>query len=386
MREKDKRIREKQIYIRTEYFKDEMKKILLCATDAGGARNLSPLLLYIENKGFVPSLITSEEMLALFDTRGIKIIESKDIDSEAAAINLLKEISPAAVVCGTTRYQGPERLLITAARRLRIRSIVLLDEWFNYYLRFQGIEGELSYLPDIICCQDEQARQEAAAEGIPPDRLFVTGSPSLSILTFKAEKFLTEPPVVPDIIKDKARPVITFLHETHSVDYGSKPGESGLLGKFIGYTEHTVRQNIFDALRKIGENCTVVEKLHPSYPGNELTPLGDGVVEWITVPNTDLLPLLWHSDLVVGMRSMALLEAAILGCSVVSYQPHLIGPQLCTAVRLNLIKSIYDKNELYHWLKENISIKSKSEGGLIKRFPFVREDVLQNITDLISAK
>ncbi|MDD4979788.1 MAG: hypothetical protein PHC54_00750 [Candidatus Omnitrophica bacterium] len=363
-----------------------MKKLLFCATDVGGARNLSPLLLYIQNKGFIPLLATSEEMLTLFDTRGIKVIESKDINSEAAAVNLLKEISPIAIVCGTTRYHSPERLLIIAARKLGIRSIVILDEWFNYYFRFQKEDGELSYLPDIICCQDEKARNEAAAEGIPLDRLFITGNPSLSIFTFDAEKFLTTPPAPPDFIQDKPKPIIAFLHETHSVDYSSSPGESGLLGQFIGYTEHTVRQDIFDALRKIGKSCTVIEKLHPSYQRGELAPLGDGVVGWLTILKADLLSLLWHSDLVVGMRSMALLEAAILGCLVVSYQPHLIGPQLCTAVRLNIIKSIYDKNNLYDWLKENISGELKNERKVIKRFPFVRDDILQNIVDLIIAK
>lgn len=362
-----------------------MKKILLCATDAGGARNLSSLL-YTQDKGFTPLLVVSDEMLPLFDTRGIRVIESKDINSEMAAVDLLKEVSPVAVVCGTTRYLSPERLLIVAARDLGIKSVVILDEWFNYYLRFQGKDGELSCLPDIICCQDEQARREAAAEGIPLDRLFVTGSPSLSILTFKADKFLTEPPALPEFIKNKVKPVITFLHETHSVDYGSKPGESGLLGKSIGYTEHTVRQDIFDTLRKIGKSCTVIEKLHPGYSGNELTPLCDAIVEWTTVPKVDLLPLLWYSDLVIGMRSMALLEAVILRCRSISYQPNLTGPQTCTAVRLNLTKSIYDINGLYHWFTEHISIKPKSQDGLIKRLPFVREDVIQNIMDLISAK
>lgn len=362
------------------------KKLLLCATDAGGARNLAPLLLYVQNKGFLPSLITSEGMLALFDTRGIKIIKAKDVNSEMAAINLLKEISPAAIVCGTTRYTGPERLLITAARKLGIKSVVILDEWFNYRIRFQKEDGELSYLPDIICCQDEKSRNEAASEGIPPDHLFVTGSAFLSTLTFRAEKFLTDPPAMPGFIKDKTKPIITFLHETHSLDYGLRPGESGPLGQFIGYSEHTVRQDIFDTLKKIGKNCTVIEKLHPAYQGYGLAPLGDSCVQWITVPTTDLLPLLWHSDLVVGMRSIVLLEAAILGCPAVSYQPHLIGPQVCAAVRFNLIKSIHDKDGLYDWFKKNISSELKRGRRLIQRLPFLKDGVLQNVTDLINAK
>jgi hypothetical protein len=361
-----------------------MKNLLFCATDAGGARNLSPLLSYVQSEGFTPILIASQETSVFFDSRGVKNIGPEDVNSEAAAVRILKETSPVAVVCGTTRYLSPERFLITAARRISIRSIALLDEWFNYYARFQK-EGRLAYLPDIICCQDEQARQEAANEGIPVDRLSVTGSPALSILTFKAEKFLCEPPDLPVFIRDEVRPIIIFIHESHSVDYGSKPGESGRLGKFIGYTEQTVRQDIFDTLKKIGKSCTVIEKLHPAYSENKLTPLGDEVVKWITLPKADLWPLLWHSDLVIGMRSIALLESAILGCATVSYQPNLIGPQLCTAVRLKLIHGIESKDELYRWINGQFAAKPQRAGKFVKRFAFVKDNVLENITELISS-
>ena len=60
-------------------------------------------------------------------------------------------------------------------------------------------------------------------------------------------------------------------------------------------------------------------------------------VIWHTVEGFTPLSLMWHSTLVIGMRSMALLQSALMGTPTASYQPNLIHKERCTAARLNLI-------------------------------------------------
>lgn len=360
--------------------------LLFCATDAGGARNLAPLISTIHSRRLKYFTVASKISFPIFKegNQNIKIEEPK-ISCLKEALKYLTTKKPSSVICGTTRYESPDRFLIATAKQLEIKSTVILDEWFNYRLRFENENGELAYLPDIICCQDGKARKEAIAEGLPQQSLFITGSPYLSVLTRRAENFLRNSPAPSDCIEDQTRPIITFLSETHSVDYGTAGGEKGPLGKFIGYTEQTVRQDIFDVLNKIGNPCTVVEKLHP---GDESIhePLGNNFIKWITIREKELWSLLWHSDMVIGMRSIALLEAVILGCRTVSYQPDLIGPQMSTAARLGLIQSLHSRIQLWKWLKQKFPTLEKKSTKTIKRFPFARNDATENILQLVIKK
>ncbi len=312
-------------------------------------------------------------------------IEKPKISCVEDAIRYLSLKNPSHLICGTTRYQSPDRFLIAAAKKLEIKSTVVLDEWFNYRMRFENEKGELAYLPDVICCQDEKAKKEAVAEGLPPQSLFITGSPFLSVLTQHAENLLENSPPFPDLLANKTKPIITFLSEAHSVDYGVASGDKGFLGNFIGYTEHIVRQDIYDVLNTIEKSCTVIEKLHPS-DRSKYEPLCNDFIEWITVSEEELWPLLMNSDLVIGMRSMALLESVILGCCTVSYQPNLIGPQSSTAVRLGLIASIYNKKQFLEWLRQKFSLPLENSIKIIQRFPFANNDATENILHLAEKK
>lgn len=341
--------------------------ILLCASDTGAARNLAVL---------------AEEARA----RNLPmVIETPDIRNQRDAVLYLESMRPATLICGTTRYESPDRFLIMAAKQLKIRSMVILDEWFNYAFRFGKGAGGLEYLPDIICCQDQRAKREAIAEGIPASALFVTGSIYLTGLMHQAKGFLKNQPPAPDFISDLSVPVITFLSETHAADYGEAAGETGPLGKFIGYSQYSVRNDISNVLKEINKPCMVAEKLHPG-DENTYTPLGSRIFDWVIIRQAQLWPLLWHSDLVIGMRSMALLEAAILGCCAVSYQPGLIGPELCTAARFDLIEGIYDKEGFAGWIRANMGKRPQGEHAPLRKFDFTRDDVLKNILDLIAQR
>ena len=95
----------------------------------------------------------------------------------------------------------------------------------------------------------------------------------------------------------------------------------------------------------------LINKIHPAGEMRDFQQPVQGNVQLKVVKNCNLSPLMFHSDLVVGMRSIALLEAALLGCPTISFQPGLIGEQRCTAVRLGLVPSALDEKEFvqcYH--------------------------------------
>ena len=362
-------------------------KILLCASDAGGIKNIASLISRLQDKKYLPILVTNIDHLGIFSKLGVEILSSEHINSEYAVEELIKKIQPIAIMCGTSRYICADRFMIAAANRLCIKSFVVLDEWYGYAIRFTNEKGELAYLPSVICCQDEQAKMEAKAEGIPAQILKVTGNPALSYLTKMAKQFFQKKPDVLSFLKPYQKFFfVTFLSETYAVDFGEAQGEVGRFGSHLGYTEKTVCEDIISVLENSEHKIVLIEKLHPETVGKDFIKSNHRNIVRFTVKHIDLWRLLLLSDLVIGMRSMALLESCILGRPTVSYQPGRIGDQRCSAVRLGLISCLSTRSDLEKWCKnesEKINRK-RNEVRPLKVYPFAREDSIDNVIRCIT--
>ena len=356
--------------------------ILMCATDAGGMRNLLPVLDVAEKRfSLAGLLVASTNTRQLAEKRDWESLSCRNVDDLSKFFTRHK---PGILICGTTRYFSPERMLIKSAKKTGTKSLAVLDEWFNYRLRFENEEGTLSYLPDFICCQDDRAKQEAVSEGIPEENICVTGSPYLSTLAKEAQTYLNYPPKNPQAFKQKSDAFrILFLSETHEADYGSEPGKGGRLGPFLGYTEFMVRKDICEVLESVGKPIEVIEKLHPTHDNlPEPFPPRKNVV-WRTVKDAPLWPLIWHSQLVIGMRSISLLEARILGCQVISYQPGLLGDDCCTVTRLGLARRLSNISELKDFARAVFdSQRKKRRNRNFSTYPFADPNAARNVLSL----
>ena len=358
-------------------------RLLLCATDAGGARNLAALCGRAEEQGFEIHIVTRKALAPLFADFSITLVE----ELAGGVEPFIRKLQPGAVICGTTRYDSPDREALTLARKDGVPCVAVVDEWYNHLLRFSaGDSAKLPVFPDAIAVPDEFARREAIAEGIPQEICHATGSPSLTLIAGLGEAWRESPPAIPEAVDGMAgATVVTFLSETHSSDYGRASGESGPLGPFIGYTESSVCRVILQALSSIPGKFVFVYRPHPSeldFP--EITALPKNV-EFRLAPEAPLHPLCYHSDMVLGMRSMAILEASLIGCRVASFQPGLLGPQVCTAVRLGLVPLLLDQHSLSGWILENSLKKGRSE-HTFPRQDFARSDSADNILKFAAQK
>lgn len=334
-------------------------------------------------QGFETHIVTRKSFAPLFRGFNITLIE----DLSAGVEPLFRKLQPTAVICGTTRYDSSDREAIALARTGGVPCVAVVDEWYNHLLRFSGQNlGKPPVFPDAIAVPDELARCEAIAEGIPQEILHATGSPSLALISRLAEHWCKLPPEVPkELSRKDGATVVTFISETHSSDYGTAPGESGPLGSFIGYTEQSVCRSILQTLGGIPRKFVFVYRPHPSESEyTEPMALPENI-QFRLVPNAFLHPLCYHSEMVIGMRSMAILEARMIGCRAASFQPGLIGPQLCTAVRLGLVPLLMDELSLSAWILEN-SLKS-GRREMPSRWPdFARPDAADNIMSLAIQK
>lgn len=326
--------------------------ILFCASEAGGARELIPVVREALLQNIPCRLLASSVTAPLFTAAGLSP-EILVIRSLADAASLLDNTHPEALILGTTGVISAERYLTAAARAAGIRSIAILDEWYNYALRFRDEQGSIgTYLPEVICVQDSLSLKLAEEEGIPKSCMQITGSPALAELSKKAGELRRHPPSVPEVLRNTTdRPSVLFLSEKLKAAYGESVGKKGTHGSFLGFHEDMVREDLAHVLTMIGTPVRVVEKLHPAESTKTPPACGDNVEWHVLAGASELIPLLWHCDRIVGMCSKTLLEAAILGRHPVSYQSQTLNPEKCTAVRLGLVPVCMNAAELKHALE-----------------------------------
>jgi len=360
-------------------------RVLAAASEAGSGNAMVPVLECLARRGvaikaFLPASVLSfvKELPELVsDGSFIPISKNQSVQEVVSAI------SPDVMLVGTPPADSLERQLILYSREHNIGTVAVVDERYGYRRRFSDQYNNLCYLPDIIALMDEQCFTDALAEGLPPPRLHMTGSPVLSYLVYHSAT-LSQNTRLATHSFDPSWKQVTFVSETFARDTGSSLGGRGDLGSFLGFTEETVRSDLLSVLDEIGRPTVLVEKLHPS---DQRVPeegrVGSNLL-WKQVSGGDLWPLLLQSDAVVGMRSMALLEAALLRCRVASYQPNLIGDNQCGAVRFGIAERLDTREDLKAWLLSNLSAGTRDVLPLTD-LPFIRPDAAERVADLVLA-
>ena len=159
------------------------KKIVAAAHDPGGAQAMAPVLAALSNwRSIELSVYAGKWAQTVFNRYGIdfKAIET-DID-ERKASSIMDLENPALLFTGTSWNSDVEQELRNQAARRNKPSIVLLDFWSNYALRFRKTLQTISSMPDKICVMDTKTKDEMLSEGFVKDAIVVTGQPHVEKL------------------------------------------------------------------------------------------------------------------------------------------------------------------------------------------------------------
>ena len=152
-------------------------KILTVSSEAGGARNLIEVVEQFRSEIMFTNLCAGGAIGA-FEESSLTYRNIDGLYDTDELSGLVRSLAPDAVLSGRGVQLGsPERMAVEVARKLQIPSVGLIDEWYDYKKNYVNKTGVFNALPDMVCCPDEQARVEALRDGLPEDRLCVTGSP-----------------------------------------------------------------------------------------------------------------------------------------------------------------------------------------------------------------
>ncbi len=229
-----------------------------------------------------------------------------------------------------------EKHIWILAKKAGIKSIAILDQWQNYAIRFSGVSDQehLAYMPDAINCIDEVGKNEMIEEGFDESILYPLGQPYLNQL----ETYAKEMDCI--LIREKLNlskdeNVVLFVSEAIEENYG----------KERGYTQ-------YDALYTLLKNAppsndtSILIKLHPKDDLDKFKGIRDQFTRHkLIFVSTELTALeaIVISNRVFGMTSIMLIEAYILGKSVVSIQPNLNVTDPLILSRCGYVKLILDK-------------------------------------------
>ena len=338
--------------------------VVFVASDSGGIRNVLPIAEHVAQQGEQVFLYTNLESPVLHssfvDLSGVQMAPTEGVSPQA----ILDNVAPSFVVCGTTGSETLEKTITRAADSRGIPTVAVLDEWYNYRLRFEDESGQLTYLPDKIAAMNQRAIEEAVSEGVPKERLFISGSVWLSHLHHRS-------PWGQQSIQERSgdgRVRITFISENIEHDTSGVP--------VLPFTEQEVLNQLITFLDNTGISCHVTNKLHPSSVHGLPTHEGTSRVEVQTTRLEDLMGLITASDLCIGMKSMGLLEAAMVGVATVSFQPGLRPAEnQSSAVKMGTTPLCTNLADLSTWWTERRD-ETKLEKNI---WDFVKMDVSDTI-------
>jgi hypothetical protein len=297
--------------------------ILLYADDPGAVNYLSPLPDALLAVGLRSELLVDRALESYcLDRR----IVARVRDNESATALLGGKV--AAVIGSSEDADCFGHVLTAQAKAQRIPTLGVVDMCVNASNRFRGGgQDALRYVPDWLALPDVFCRDAFLELGFPAERMLVCGHPHYDHIRARRSGFDAQGrealrqqcfPAVPT-----ERPIWIFLAE--GVDR-LDPACSYRSGN---YTLHGRGDTDFRAAIALEEVIDVAEKMRPRpwivlrpHPKSDVSDFGvcaTGIDE-IRVGG-DPLPLLCASDRVIGMTTMLLLEAYLLGCSTLSVLP-----------------------------------------------------------------
>lgn len=276
-----------------------MALIALAAHDPGGAAVLVAAAPVLRARGHGFLWLPSGPATRLWREAGEYAPAPMDAPAAAAAI---ARALPGLLLTGASFLDDFERKLWFDARRLRIPSFAVLDSWSNLELRFTPAKG-FSEQPDVLGVIDERTRKQITDEGWCRARLFVVGQPHLAARTERLKR------------RRRRRPSgggkrIVFFSEPIEEDYGRAAR---------GFTQFEVATLAAEALA--GSPGIVMDvKPHPREVESDWR-------DWLAqTPNArlaveDTETMLAAADGVLGMTTIVLIEATLVGIPALSLQP-----------------------------------------------------------------
>tara|TARA_Y100001970_G_scaffold294069_1_gene446465 strand:- start:10145 stop:11233 length:1089 start_codon:yes stop_codon:yes gene_type:complete len=250
------------------------------------------------------------------------------IDTDKESINeILNKENPKLLLIGTSENRESLGLdMISEARNLGIYTIGLVDSWYNASNRFKGkTKDSLFYLPDEIFVPDIKTFKEFEEIGVITEILTLIGNPLYKKVFDWKDSFKYEVKTKESFFQnvEEGDLTITFVSEGWdrlNIETSRKDKNYKLHGTTNSdFRSIIIMEELLDSLARTKTKAHTVLRVHPNSDIEDFIPVSKKFNQ-ISIYE-DAYDLCMYSDVVVGMTSMLLLEAALLGKPTLSILP-----------------------------------------------------------------
>lgn len=330
--------------------------MLIFVEDPGAANYVAQLPAGLWEKG-VPSILLADGFAENhLRERGCPV---QRVEPSRDAGDLLSVYRPRLLLIGTSENVDTLGLrLIAAARGRGIRSIGIVDAPSNAAHRFRGRGASaLAHAPDWLVVPDRETQGAYTDLGFPAGRVAVCGHPQHDhVLAVKGaldreDRNALRRRLFPGLAAD--RPVVTFVAE---VSTGLDPGQYARSKEYTlsgrgDRPERTliVLEEFLDAISVVAAEAYLVLRLHPKNAADEFAAYRDAFAR--VSAGGSPLELVYASDLVAGMTSMLLQEAALLGSKTLSIVPRVVEREWLPTIRQGITPCVTNRSDLIRALR-----------------------------------
>lgn len=330
--------------------------ILIFVEDPGAANSIVDLPGALANRGLKAATVAAGHARPYLAQLGGRFTEADD--SEDAAAALLDAHRPRLVLAGTS--ENPDTLglkLIAEARQRGVASVGFVDGPASAEYRFRGRGVDpLGFAPDRLLVPEDLTRRRFLKLGLAADRVVDCGHPyydrvraegrnlaRIGQAAIRARVLPEAPALAPG-----GQPVVAFLAEVSEglIPGGFQRGNDYTLAGRGGSDKRTdiVLEEVLDALAAVQRRPYLVLRLHPKNRESEFATYRREI-DFISQGGV-ALETAFAADLVVGMTSILLFEAAIIGRAALSVVPRPIEAEWLTGVGLGVIPAVHTRKAL----------------------------------------
>lgn len=338
-------------------------RIIFTAQDPGGFNAIAPVIKKLEkDRRFSVAVILAKHACLFAKEQNIKYSDADKTPFDITGADL--------IFTGTSFGDSIEKRIILAAKAKNIPTISIVDFWTDYIPSFSDSEtGNFRYLPDYILAVDEIMKRDMTRTGFPPDKIFITGNPYF-------DSFSKKP------VRKTDENLVAFFSQPFSEIYKDSDRDYKDCSMF---DEVKIFEDIVEIMEKIDSNKKITINFHPRTKKFDkfdkiIRNSKLNIRKEKELYNKDLIE---KSGIIVGINSVVLFQAAMMGKKVLSYQPGLKGPDFLISNRLGLSVPVYKKQNLYPVFKKMFSQKPlKGNSKVIEKYAGNKST--QKVTDFIA--
>lgn len=338
--------------------------ILIYGEDPGAVNYLAPLPAALKTAGFNPSFRLASSVSTYANDRQISHMI---YDGENAA-SLVTSERPGLLIVGTSENpDSPGLALIDAARSTGTPTLGVIDMAVNAHRRFRGrSDKSLKHAPDHLAVPDKATALAYRELGMDSAATHIVGHPHYDVIRHRQQDLQDQDrtalraSLFPEAPAD--RPIWVFIgegvdqldpSESHRSDAYTLTGQGD-----SSFRTSIVLEELFDAAEQLDPKPWIVLRLHPKMTAADVTPFREraGAIS----EGGDPLPLVWSADAVIGMTSMLMLEAHLLGRPTLSILPRACEAEWLATTANHITPVVTTRIEVQHAVKKLCQFPSGS--------------------------